>query len=82
MKKLSYRPSGVCSALIEIELEDDNRIASVNFVGGCPGNSLGIAQLVAGMKAEDVIAKLEGVSCGGKPTSCPDQLARALREML
>jgi uncharacterized protein (TIGR03905 family) len=62
-------------------LEDDV-VKSVEFFGGCHGNTQGIARLVQGMKAEDVIARLEGISCHGKVTSCPDQLARALRQML
>ena len=79
-KKLIYPTRGVCSQAIEICLEDDV-VKSVEFFGGCHGNTQGIAQLVRGMKAEDVIARLEGISCNGKGTSCPDQLARALRQM-
>ena len=80
-KKLIYPTRGVCSRAIEISLEDDV-VKSVQFFGGCNGNTQGIAQLVSGMKADDVIARLEGISCNGKGTSCPDQLARALRQML
>ena len=80
-KKLIYPTRGVCSRAIEISLEDDV-VKSVQFYGGCNGNTQGIAQLVRGMKADDVIARLEGISCNGKGTSCPDQLARALRQML
>ena len=80
-KKLIYPTRGVCSQAIEIHLEDDV-VKSVEFFGGCHGNTQGIARLVQGMKAEDVIARLEGISCHGKVTSCPDQLARALRQML
>ena len=80
-KKLIYPTRGVCSQAIEISLEDDV-VKGVQFYGGCNGNTQGIAQLVRGMKADDVIARLEGISCNGKGTSCPDQLARALRQML
>ena len=80
-KKLIYPTRGVCSQAIEICLEDDV-VKSVQFYGGCNGNTQGISQLVRGMKADEVIARLEGISCNGKGTSCPDQLARALRQML
>lgn len=79
-KKIVYPTKGVCSQAIAIELEGDV-IKSVQFMGGCPGNTQGIAMLVPGMKVEDVISRLEGISCGGKGTSCPDQLAKALRIM-
>lgn len=75
-----YQPQGVCSREMEIELSPDNQmIRSLKIIGGCPGNTQGISRLVAGMKIDDVIAKLDGIRCGGKPTSCPDQLARALK---
>ena len=80
-KKLSSPTRGVCSQAIEICLEDDV-VKRVQFYGGCNGNTQGISQLVRGMKADEVIARLEGISCNGKGTSCPDQLARALRQML
>ena len=80
MRSFSYIPKGVCSRKIDIELDDDNRILSVRFTGGCNGNLKGIGELVKGMQAEDVIEKLENVKCGMKPTSCPDQLAEALKE--
>ena len=80
-KKLIYPTRGVCSQAIEICLEDDV-VKSVQFYGGCNGNTQGISQLVRGMKADEVIARLDGISCNGKGTSCPDQLARALRQML
>lgn len=73
-----YKTSGVCSREIHFELDGDT-IKSVEFIGGCDGNTTGICQLVVGMKVNDVIKKLEGVRCGFKPTSCPDQLAKALR---
>lgn len=77
----SYAPQGVCSSRIDLELDGDI-IKSVQFTGGCHGNLQGISRLVQGMKAEDAIARLEGIRCGWKPTSCPDQLSRALREAL
>ena len=80
-KKLIYPTRGVCSQAIEICLEDDV-VKCVQFYGGCNGNTQGISQLVRGMKADEIIARLEGISCNGKGTSCPDQLARALRQML
>ncbi len=73
----SYRPSGVCSTMIDLELED-GIIQSVRFTGGCNGNLQGISRLVEGMGAQDAIEKLQGIRCGWKPTSCPDQLSKAL----
>lgn len=75
---MDYRPQGVCSKLIQIELDGDV-IENVQFLGGCNGNLQGISSLVKGMKAEDVITRLEGIKCGFKNTSCPDQLAKALK---
>ena len=72
-----YRTQGTCCQQIEVETEGDI-VKKVVFYGGCHGNTQGIAKLVEGMKVEDVISKLKGVKCGMKPTSCPDQLARAL----
>ena len=79
-KKIVYPTQGVCSQAIAIELEGDV-VKSVQFMGGCQGNTQGISMLVRGMKADEVIARLSGINCGGKGTSCPDQLARALRLM-
>jgi uncharacterized protein (TIGR03905 family) len=79
--KYSYAPSGVCSSLIEFEIED-GRVKNVVFSGGCDGNSSGISRLVDGAPAEEIAEKLAGLRCGGKPTSCPDQLAKALRRAL
>ena len=78
---MRYRTKGTCSTAIDIEMDGDV-IRSVAFTGGCNGNLKGISSLVAGMKAEDAISKLKGIRCGFKPTSCPDQLACALEEML
>lgn len=73
-----YKTKGVCSQEIHLELDGDT-IKHVEFIGGCHGNTQGVARLVEGMKATDAIAKMEGIRCGFKPTSCPDQLARALK---
>ncbi len=75
-----YKTRGTCSREIHIELDGDV-LKSVKFIGGCDGNLKGITALVTGMKVSDVIAKLEGIECHTKGTSCPDQLARALKEM-
>lgn len=77
--KLEYRPRGVCSQRIEIEVED-GRVQDVQFTGGCSGNLQGISRLVKGMPVEEVISRVEGIRCGFKPTSCPDQLAQALKQ--
>lgn len=77
-----FRPRGVCSTKITFELDGDDRIHDVRFSGGCNGNAQGIARLVEGMTAEDAIQRLDGIRCGFKSTSCPDQLAQALREAL
>ena len=78
---MRYRPQGVCSSAIDIELKD-GVIDSVQFTGGCNGNLQGISALVKGMTAEEAITRLKGIRCGFKSTSCPDQLARALESML
>ena len=72
-----YKTRGVCSRSIVIDV-DNERIKSVRFVGGCNGNTQGVASLVAGMKLDDVIERLSGINCGGRGTSCPDQLSQAL----
>ena len=79
--KYSYRTKGTCSSAIQLEMED-GVIRSVEFQGGCNGNLQGIAALVKGMKAQDAIARLRGIRCGFKPTSCPDQLSIALEQAL
>ena len=75
-----YTPKGVCSKQIEIEVEGDI-VKKVNFVGGCAGNTQGVARLAEGMTIDEVINKLSGIQCGFKGTSCPDQLANALKEL-
>lgn len=77
--KLSYRPKGVCSQMMNIEVED-GRIVDLKVIGGCSGNLQGIASLVKGMEVEDAISRMEGIKCGMKSTSCPDQLAQALKQ--
>lgn len=79
--KYTYYTKGVCSRQIDLEIVDDV-IQSVSFTGGCNGNLKGISSLVKGMSVEDAIEKCEGITCGAKPTSCPDQLAKALKEAL
>ena len=73
----TYRTKGVCSRAINVEVEGDT-IKHVDFIGGCNGNLQGISALVKGMKAEEAIARLKGINCGGRGTSCPDQFARGL----
>ena len=76
-----YRTKGTCSREISFELDGD-KVRNEHFVGGCDGNLKGIAKLLPGMKAEDAIARMEGTTCGRKPTSCPDQIAQALKGAL
>ena len=77
--KMTYYPQGTCSVQIDLEVED-NRIKNVQFLGGCNGNLQGISRLVKGMDVDEAISKLGGIRCGYKNTSCPDQLATALRQ--
>lgn len=77
-----YRTRGTCATKIDVEIDKDHVIQSVRFTGGCNGNLQGISKLVAGRKAEEVIAALEGTKCGFKNTSCPDQLSKALRQAI
>ena len=76
---MEYTPKGVCSQKITFEIED-NKVKSVRFYGGCSGNTQGVARLVEGMDVGDAISRMEGIKCGFKSTSCPDQLAQALKE--
>ena len=78
---MKYKTKGTCSSMIDIEMDGDI-IKSVAFTGGCNGNLQGISKLVQGMKAEDAIARLKGIRCGFKSTSCPDQLAVALESII
>ncbi len=78
-----YETKGTCSRAIDIDLDDaTGTIRSVRFTGGCNGNTKGLTALVEGQKATDVITRLQGIRCGMRPTSCPDQLAEALTEAL
>lgn len=77
--KFTYKTNGVCSRSIDIEVENDT-VKSVTFSGGCNGNTKGIGELVKGMKVDDVISRLKDIKCGFKNTSCPAQLACALKE--
>ena len=79
-KRLEYKTHGTCSRMVTVEVED-GVVTDCTFVGGCSGNTQGVASLVKGMKVEDAIAKMRGIKCGFKDTSCPDQLARALEEI-
>ena len=80
-KTITYKTHGVCSRQIDIVIED-GIVKSVHFVGGCNGNTQGVAALAAGRKVEELIPLLDSINCGGKGTSCPDQLAKALKEAL
>ncbi len=78
----THRNKGTCSVMTRVELNDDHTIESVEVMGGCNGNLKGISALLKGMKAEDAINRMQGVRCGAKATSCPDQIAAALTEAL
>jgi len=80
--KFSFKPNGVCCREMVFEIDDNNVIVDVDFIGGCPGNLIGIKQLVLGQQADDVANRLQNITCGAKSTSCPDQLSKALREAL
>ena len=77
----TYRTKGTCSQEILFDV-DGKTVKNIEFIGGCNGNLKGIAKLLPGMKAEDAIARMEGTTCGRKPTSCPDQIAQALKGAL
>lgn len=76
---MKYKTQGVCSREISFEVEN-NKLKNVKFVGGCAGNTQGVARLVEGMEVDEAIRRLDGIQCGPRPTSCPDQLARALKQ--
>ena len=75
----TYKTPGVCSREIRFEIED-NKIRAVQFVGGCAGNTQGVARLIEGMDIGEAIRRIDGIDCAGRGTSCPDQLAKALKE--
>ena len=81
MKKIVYKTVGTCSQVIEVSGEN-GCVVDVCFYGGCNGNLQGISSLVRGMRYEDVLERLNGISCNGKPTSCPDQLCRAIEQLM
>lgn len=78
---MEFTPSGVCSRLMKVDL-DGETIKKVEIIGGCAGNTQGISKLVVGMNVHDAISRMEGITCGFKPTSCPDQLAKALKQAI
>ena len=77
-----YKTSGVCSSAISFEIDNQGKVRDVKFQGGCSGNTQGVAALVEGMDAAEAVKRLEGIRCGFRPTSCPDQLAKALKGAL
>lgn len=80
--KYEYQTTGTCSKAILLDIDENtNKIVNVEFVGGCPGNTIGVSTLVKNQDVDAVIAKLEGIRCGYKTTSCPDQLATALKQI-
>ncbi|MBE6547505.1 MAG: TIGR03905 family TSCPD domain-containing protein [Ruminococcaceae bacterium] len=81
MEHITYSPKGVCARRIDIDIED-GIIIKASFYGGCSGNTQGLSALLVGMSAEEAIERLEGIRCGFKPTSCPDQLSKALKEYI
>ena len=76
---MEYRTRGVCSQKICFDIED-NKVRNVKFIGGCSGNTQGVARLIEGMDVNDAISRIEGIKCGPRSTSCPDQLAQALKQ--
>lgn len=82
MTKHEYKTNGTCSRKITFELDDENKVHNVVFEGGCHGNLQGVSKLVEGMSAEDLIARVSGIKCGFKATSCPDQLSKAVSEAI
>lgn len=76
---MQYKTKGVCSQMIQFDIED-NKVHNVQFVGGCAGNTQGVARLIEGMPVDEAISRMDGIQCGFRGTSCPDQLAKALKE--
>lgn len=77
----TYKTKGTCSQGIQFEIED-NKVHNVQFIGGCSGNTQGVARLIEGMDVNEAISRIEGIHCGPRPTSCPDQLASALKQAI
>lgn len=82
MKRISYSPKGVCSRQMTVEIDDNGIITKVQIVGGCAGNTQGVSRLIEGMDAREAVKKIEGIRCGFKSTSCPNELAKAINECL
>jgi uncharacterized protein (TIGR03905 family) len=80
--KITFKPTGVCCKEMNFEVDENNIITDIEFIGGCPGNMIGIKNLVIGQNAYEVADRLENIMCGNKSTSCPDQLSKAIREHL
>ena len=80
MKTYTYTPKGVCSMKITFDVDDNGIVSNIKFTGGCNGNTQGVAALANGRSKEELIGLLEGIRCGHRATSCPDQLAQALKE--
>lgn len=78
---MTFKPQGVCSQKIDFQIED-GKVTNVHFLGGCNGNTQGISRLIEGMDVNEAISRLEGIQCGFKGTSCPDQLAKALKQAI
>lgn len=77
-----YKPKGVCSIQIKFEIDENNKVSNIRFLGGCSGNTQGVAKLAEGRNANELITLLSGTDCGGRGTSCPDQLAKAIKEAI
>ena len=81
MKTYTYTPKGVCSMKITFDVDENDIVSNIKFTGGCNGNTQGVSALANGRKKDELISLLEGIKCGFRPTSCPDQLAKALKEI-
>ena len=81
MKKVNFKPTGVCSREMIVECDDNNIVTNVEIVGGCPGNTVGVSKLCVGKSIDELIPMLEGIPCGFRSTSCPDQLSKALSKL-
>ena len=82
MRTIEFDPSGICARHITVVLDDQDRVQDLSFVGGCDGNHKGLTALVRGMTADEAISRLSGIRCGFKQSSCPDQVAVALKQAL
>ncbi|MBQ6052065.1 MAG: TIGR03905 family TSCPD domain-containing protein [Clostridia bacterium] len=81
MKTVNYKTQGTCSREINVTVNDENKIESIEIIGGCNGNLKGISSILIGMDKDEVIKRFSGITCGYKPTSCPDQIAKALSQI-